>query len=76
MELDAQEEMIRLAYDRTVAQYKKGIDPLRCVPENIKNLPGYDAIIKDQCLGSGAVDIKEYLKPETGMCFSRCGLLY
>ena len=71
--MDGQESKIRKAYDLTIEQYNKGIDPLNSVPEDVRNLPGYDAITSDPCLGSGAADIKDYLGPESGMRFLDAG---
>jgi SAM-dependent methyltransferase len=73
VEMNGQEMKIRKAYDLTIEQHEKGIDPLKSVPEDIKSLPGYAEIIKDPSLGSGAVDIREYLKLETGMRFLDAG---
>jgi len=69
VEMNSQQSRIREAYDLTVEQYHKGIDPLESVPEEIKSLPGYEEVINNVSLGSSAADIKEYLKPEKGMHF-------
>jgi SAM-dependent methyltransferase len=66
-------DKIRKAYDLTAEQYKKGIDTYAAVPEHIQNMPGYRDIINNPSLGSGALDIREYLKPKTGMRFLDAG---
>ncbi len=65
-----QVEKIRRAYDLTVEQYRKGIDPLKEVPEDFKNNPDFRAFMKEAgplSTGSNAPEIKEYLKPEKGL---------
>jgi SAM-dependent methyltransferase len=71
--MDGQEMRIRKAYDFTIEQHQKSIDPLKSVPEDIKQLPGYGAITNDPSLGGGATDIKEYLKHEPGTRFLDAG---
>ncbi|KPK64519.1 hypothetical protein AMJ83_02080 [candidate division WOR_3 bacterium SM23_42] len=66
-------EGIRKAYDLTVEQYMKGVDPLDSVPDEIANLPGYAEITNNTDLCSGAPDIKEYLHPEKGMRYLDAG---
>lgn len=61
-------DRIRKAYDLTVEQYKKGINPLSNVPEEIKNSPFYQSLMMDwRLLGSAAPDIKKYLVPKPRM---------
>lgn len=67
--MNDQQSRICQAYDLTVEQNHKGIDPLDSVPEEIKRLPGYGEIINNVSLGSSAADIREYLTPEKGMHF-------
>ena len=71
--MSEQQKRIRAAYDLTAEQHQEGIDPLESVPEKIRCLPGYDEIVNNRDLGSSAADIKEYLKPETGMRFLDAG---
>lgn len=71
--MSSQLERIRRAYDLTAEQYAKGIDAYGAVPEHIKNMRGYREIIHSPLMGSGASDIKEYLKPERGMRFLDAG---
>lgn len=71
-----QVEKIRKAYDLTVEQYHKGIDPLKEVPEDFKNSPDFKALMKDadpSTTGSNAFENKEYLKPKKGMRFLDAG---
>lgn len=46
-EFSEQVEKIRLAYDRTVEQYYKGMDPLEEVAEDFKNIVDFKAFMKD-----------------------------
>lgn len=70
--MNRQLDRIRRAYDLTVEQYKKGINPK--IPEEIKNLPGFKAITEDtDQTSSAAPDIKEYLDPKLGMRFLDAG---
>ena len=72
--MDKQLERIRKAYDLTVEQYNKGIDPFEEVPEEIKRSAGFKSIIADKGkLNSSAPEIKEYLKPKPGMRFLDAG---
>ena len=72
--MDSQLEKIRKAYDLTVEQFRKGINPLDSVPEEVKNSPGCKSLMADSAvLGSAAPDIKKYLAPERGMCFLDVG---
>lgn len=71
-----QVEKIRKAYDLTVEQYHKGIDPLKEVPEDFKNSPDFKAFMKDadpSTTGSNAFENKEYLEPKKGMRFLDAG---
>lgn len=68
--MDKQLSKIRKAYDLTVEQYEKGIDPLGNIPERIRNSMGYQSILRDRDkLNSAAPDIKKYLNPKLGMRF-------
>jgi SAM-dependent methyltransferase len=76
LESDEQVEKIRLAYDLTVEQYHKGIDPLNEVPEDFKNSPDFRAFMKEagsSATGSNAPENKEYLEPEKGMRYLDAG---
>jgi SAM-dependent methyltransferase len=71
-----QVEKIRLAYDLTVEQYHKGIDPLEEVPEDFKNSPDFKAFMKEaepSATGSNAPENKEYLDPQKSMRFLDAG---
>ena len=75
-EFSEQVEIIRMAYDLTVEQYHKGIDPLKEVPEDFKNSMEFKAFMKDadpSVTGSNASKNKEYLKPKKGMRFLDAG---
>ena len=73
--MDQQLDRIRRAYDLTVEQYRKGIDPLIEVPEEFKNSPKFKALIEDADLycGSGAPENRAYLDPKPGMRFLDAG---
>jgi ubiquinone/menaquinone biosynthesis C-methylase UbiE len=64
-------DRIRKAYDLTVEQYQKGIDPYDNIPEEIRNSPFYQSLKMDN--GSAAADIREYLAPQPGMRFLDAG---
>ncbi len=66
------------AYDLTVEQYEKGIDPLYRVPEPFKEAPEFkefrDYLKTIQpLLNSGAPDIRAFLSPRPGMRFLDVG---
>jgi SAM-dependent methyltransferase len=66
--LDKQLERIRDAYDLTVEQYHRGIDPLAVVPYEFKNTPEFKDFLQSSSRCSSAnPDIKDYLSPATGM---------
>jgi len=68
--MDKQLSKIRRAYDLTVEQYKKGIDPLDNIPERIRNSEGYRYILANRNkINSDAPDIKKYLNPKPGKRF-------
>ena len=72
--MDRNLEKIRKAYDMTVEQYRKGIDPNQNIPIKIKNTPFYKSLTPGgSALGSGSPDIKEYLNPDPGMKFLDAG---
>jgi SAM-dependent methyltransferase len=69
-------EQIRKAYDLTVEQYKKGIHPLKDVPDDFKCRSDFKAFMKDSepsITGSNAPENKKYLAPEKGMRFLDAG---
>ncbi len=76
MESDKDLEPIRDAYDFTVEQHNKGIDPFDTLPEDLKNSPDFIAFKKEmegkKC-SSGDPDIKQYLDPVSGMRFLDVG---
>jgi ubiquinone/menaquinone biosynthesis C-methylase UbiE len=71
--MDDQLENIRRAYDLTVEQFRKGIDPLESVPDNIRNTDFFQSIDSITNINSAATDIREYLSPEKGMKFLDTG---
>jgi SAM-dependent methyltransferase len=63
-------ERIRRAYDLTLRQHEEGIDPLSVVPEDFKNSPEFQALMRDstpETTGSGNPAIREFLDPRPGM---------
>jgi len=60
--MDKQLNRIRKAYDLTVMQHKKGINPLDNIPEEIKKSLFYQFLMAGTG-DSAAPDIKEYLAP-------------
>ena len=67
-DINRQLDRIRKAYDLVVEQYKKEINPLDNMSEEIINSHGFKAIMADKNkINSGASDIKEYLNPKSGM---------
>lgn len=74
--MDKQLKHIRRAYDLTVEQYYKGIDPYKNVPKTFKNSSEFKVFIKSigpSNTGSAVSDIREYLKPKPGMRFLDAG---
>lgn len=60
-------EILKKAYDKTVDDFNKGINPLDDMPENFKKI---DSVSNS---GSGAPEIKEFLNPKKGMKFLDLG---
>lgn len=72
--MDKQLQKISQAYNQTIAQHRQGIDPYKNIPEAIKNTPFFKSLASSSdASGSGAPDIKEYLKPAPGMKFLDAG---
>ena len=71
--MDDQLEKIRGAYDLTVEQFRKGIDPLESVPDDIRNTDFFQSMDSVRNINSAAVDIREYLSPEKNMKFLDAG---
>jgi ubiquinone/menaquinone biosynthesis C-methylase UbiE len=71
--MDDQLEKIRRAYDLTVEQFRKGIDPMESVPDDIRNTDFFQSMGTNMDLNSDAPDIREYLSPEKGMKFLDAG---
>ncbi len=76
MHSDEELERIRKAYDLTVEQYNKGIEPFDTLPEDFKNSPGFISFKKEmegKTCGSNDPEIKQYLEPASGMLFLDVG---
>jgi SAM-dependent methyltransferase len=71
--MDDQLEKIRRAYDLTVEQFRKGLNPLESVPDDIRNTDFFQSFSSIKNLNSSAADIKIYLSPEKGMKFLDAG---
>lgn len=72
--MDEQLDTVRKAYDLTVEQYNKGINPLDNIPEEIENSPFYKSLAKDKDeLNMGSPDIRDYLNPQSEMRFLDAG---
>ncbi|MGB3478169.1 MAG: class I SAM-dependent methyltransferase [bacterium] len=76
MRLDKELDRIRKAYDLTVEQHGRGIDPFDTLPEDFKNSSDFIAFRKEmeakKCSSSDP-EIEEYLKPASGMRFLDVG---
>jgi ubiquinone/menaquinone biosynthesis C-methylase UbiE len=77
-EMRQQLDMVSKAYDLSVEQYEKGIDPLDTVPEEFKETHEFQEFVSylktaKQLCGSGARDIEKFLKPESHMRFLDVG---
>ncbi len=71
-------EVVRAAYDSTVEQYRRKIEPFEKVPEEFKNTDEFKEFVNyldatKPLLGSGTRDIKKFLNPRTGMRFLDVG---
>lgn len=65
---------IRAAYDLTVEQAEKGIDPMAELPEEIRSSAGYKYLMENRSsVNSAAPDIREYLDPKPQMRFLDAG---
>jgi SAM-dependent methyltransferase len=65
---------VRTAYDRTVEEYRKGVDPLRDVPDDIRRSPFFQSLASGpSASNSAARDLKAYLRPRAGMKFLDAG---
>ncbi len=72
--MDKHLQQVRKAYDLTIEQYYKGIDPYLDVPQKLKETPFFKSFSSGESpVNSAAVDIREYLKPELGMKFLDVG---
>jgi ubiquinone/menaquinone biosynthesis C-methylase UbiE len=71
--MEEQLDRVRRAYDLTVEQYRKGINPYISVPEDIRNTDFFQSLYREDNLNSASSDIRKYLSPETGMKFLDAG---
>ena len=71
--MDDQLEKIRRAYDLTVEQFRKGINPMESVPGDIRNTDFFQSMDSVTENNSAAADIREYLSPEKGIKFLDAG---
>lgn len=73
-ETSQQLERIRKAYDTTVEQYKRGIDPMAALPLEFRTSPDFKEFLGNaRGCGSANPDIKDYLSPQAGMRFLDAG---
>jgi SAM-dependent methyltransferase len=72
--MDRHLQKIKRAYDLTVEEHQKGLDPLRNVPEDIRITPFFQSFSSGiKSYNSGSPEIKEYLAPGQGMKFLDAG---
>ena len=72
--MDSQLDRVCRAYDLTVEQHRKGVNPLDDIPQDIRDSPFYQSLTGDSgSPGSGAPDVREYLAPAPGMRFLDAG---
>ena len=65
---------IAKAYDRTVADFHRGLDPLDSLPDNLRNSAALKALFADAAsCNSGATENRDYLDPRSGMRFLDIG---
>lgn len=73
--MSEQLDRIRRAYDLTVEQFERGVDPLTAVPDDLKQTAGFQTFMEEagRWCNSGAPDIREFLNPRSGMTFLDIG---
>lgn len=54
---EKQIKILRKAYDKTVEDYEKGIDPLRDLPKELKEIG------EGSSINSGSSEFKDFLNP-------------
>ncbi|HDS08765.1 MAG TPA: methyltransferase domain-containing protein, partial [Firmicutes bacterium] len=66
---------IRDAYNLTLDQFHKGIDPFDLLPVEFRSSPEFKKLIEDNTghCSSGAQDIRDFLGPEKGMKYLDLG---
>jgi SAM-dependent methyltransferase len=72
--MDKHLEKVRQAYDRTVEEHRKGLNPLRNVPGELRKTAFFQSFSSGtSTFNSGSPDIREFLLPEQGMKFLDAG---
>jgi len=72
--MDKHLRQVREAYDLMVEQYRKGIDPLLNIPQELKETAFFKSFSSgESSVNSAAADIRDYLKPVPGMKFLDAG---
>jgi SAM-dependent methyltransferase len=72
--IDKHLEIVRTAYDRTVEEHRIGVDPLRDVPDQLRQSTFFRSFASGaDAPNSAAADLKAFLKPRTGMKFLDVG---
>ena len=72
--MDKRLEQVRQAYNLTVEQYRRSIDPLSCVPESIRRSAFYQSFASGEShSNSASPDIRDYLRPQPSMRFLDVG---
>lgn len=72
--MDKRLRQVRKAYDLTVEQYRKGIDPMLNIPQELKETAFFKSFSSgESSTNSATADIRDYLQPEPGMKFLDAG---
>jgi SAM-dependent methyltransferase len=71
--MKTQLEQIRDAYDLTVSQHARGVDPLSQVPASFKASPAFQAFMETPACNSANPENRAYLAPQAGMAFLDVG---
>ncbi len=72
--MDQRLAIVRAAYDRTVDEFRKGADPLRDVPDAIRESAFFRSFTSGPSASNSATaDIKRYLRPRSGTRFLDVG---
>ena len=72
--MDQRLALVRAAYDRTVEEFREKIDPLRNVPDTIRQSAFFQSFTSGAgASNSAAADLERYLRPQAGMKFLDAG---